>query len=482
MNNRRDHYTSSHDFHDFHSYQTPHSGLLEDPFIQPTEAPLLPAGVALTDSVRNYDLYSAVDTWMTSGFFSQLPEPMPMQMLNNAISWGLGVAEDCVFNPSQVSKVLAPEGSNYPFSVDGDNCMDSPSSTDSFPDLSQSTYHLANSGEREMFSDSTCGAEIYAPSTPFLEDQSYCISFTPGSHRQQPERPVSGPDGTSIGPSSPAPSISSHQSLEPRHAVSPVTMKRRSTNEVDDVEACYGDTDEDGNNDPPYSLLIYQALTSAPGMKLPLQGIYSWFEKNTTKGKDQNSKGWQNSIRHNLSMNAGFEAVKEESPTGKKPVNFWRLTEEAIKNGVQSTTRYRKQGNHKKSVKSENPAPQRQRSGAKGGRAAKIAARFRRANHDEQKNERYRHRNGLLRRPYKDGPSPSRISAASVHASIPIASATGSPSESFDLGSVVGCTETPLGSPIFYQDAESEPADGLPLVFGYSMDGREPCSIPDGLF
>lgn len=63
-------------------------------------------------------------------------------------------------------------------------------------------------------------------------------------------------------------------------------------------------TDEDSNADPPYSLLIYQALRSAPGMKLPLQGIYSWFEKNTAKGKDQNSKGWQNSIRHNLSMNA----------------------------------------------------------------------------------------------------------------------------------------------------------------------------------
>lgn len=63
-------------------------------------------------------------------------------------------------------------------------------------------------------------------------------------------------------------------------------------------------TDEEGNIDPPYSLLIYQALSSAPGKKLPLQGIYNWFEKNTEKGKDQNSKGWQNSIRHNLSMNA----------------------------------------------------------------------------------------------------------------------------------------------------------------------------------
>jgi hypothetical protein len=43
---------------------------------------------------------------------------------------------------------------------------------------------------------------------------------------------------------------------------------------------------------------------SADDKMLPLQGIYQWFEKNTTKGVNDESKGWQNSIRHNLSMNA----------------------------------------------------------------------------------------------------------------------------------------------------------------------------------
>jgi hypothetical protein len=64
------------------------------------------------------------------------------------------------------------------------------------------------------------------------------------------------------------------------------------------------DTEDDANADPPYSSLIYKALSQADDMQLPLQGIYSWFEKNTAKGRDPNSKGWQNSIRHNLSMNA----------------------------------------------------------------------------------------------------------------------------------------------------------------------------------
>ncbi|KAL4875918.1 hypothetical protein BJY04DRAFT_232067 [Aspergillus karnatakaensis] len=147
--------------------------------------------------------------------------------------------------------------------------------------------------------------------------------------------------------------------------------------ERDETGAANSDDAEDTNADPPYSQLIYEALFTAPGKKLPLQGIYHWFEKNTAKGKDRGSKGWQNSIRHNLSMNAGFEAVREESTPGKKAVNYWRLTDEAVNNGIQSTTRYRKQANYKKSAASDPPAPQRQRSGAKGGKATKITSRFR---------------------------------------------------------------------------------------------------------
>lgn len=62
--------------------------------------------------------------------------------------------------------------------------------------------------------------------------------------------------------------------------------------------------DDSGPTDLPYSHLIAEALKAAPDRKRTLQEIYSWFEQNTSKGRDQRSKGWQNSIRHNLSMNA----------------------------------------------------------------------------------------------------------------------------------------------------------------------------------
>jgi hypothetical protein len=53
----------------------------------------------------------------------------------------------------------------------------------------------------------------------------------------------------------------------------------------------------------PYAILIYYALMSRPNHAMTLQEIYQWFRENTGKTSN-NSKGWQNSIRHNLSMNA----------------------------------------------------------------------------------------------------------------------------------------------------------------------------------
>lgn len=96
-------------------------------------------------------------------------------------------------------------------------------------------------------------------------------------------------------PSPPSTSTdSSYPSPESGHAPSPERTGSGMNN---------GDAKERAGN-LPYSILIYRALKSADGNKLSLQGIYRWFEMNTDKAKDPNHKGWQNSIRHNLSMNA----------------------------------------------------------------------------------------------------------------------------------------------------------------------------------
>jgi len=57
------------------------------------------------------------------------------------------------------------------------------------------------------------------------------------------------------------------------------------------------------DRDEPYAQRIFRCLKEAPNHTMVLKDIYKWFKENTDKGKDPNIKGWQNSIRHNLSMN-----------------------------------------------------------------------------------------------------------------------------------------------------------------------------------
>ncbi|EXJ87136.1 hypothetical protein A1O3_04094 [Capronia epimyces CBS 606.96] len=135
----------------------------------------------------------------------------------------------------------------------------------------------------------------------------------------------------------------------------------------------------EGCNDKPYARLIYEALMQAPGHRMMLRDIYEWFRLNTTKPEESGSNGWQNSIRHNLSMNQAFENDRECSGGNTRKANsVWMLTEDAVKNGVQSTTRYRKTAGGKRTGSNRAAAVQRQRSGAKGGRAARWMARQRR--------------------------------------------------------------------------------------------------------
>lgn len=61
--------------------------------------------------------------------------------------------------------------------------------------------------------------------------------------------------------------------------------------------------EDDGPFDRPYAQLIYDALMQAPGHRMLLREIYDWFVDNTKKPRESGTKGWQNSIRHNLSMN-----------------------------------------------------------------------------------------------------------------------------------------------------------------------------------
>lgn len=65
----------------------------------------------------------------------------------------------------------------------------------------------------------------------------------------------------------------------------------------------HADDDEGPDREEPYAKLIYRCLMEQPRRCMVLRDIYDWFQKNTDKANNKETKGWQNSIRHNLSMN-----------------------------------------------------------------------------------------------------------------------------------------------------------------------------------
>ncbi|KAI1465016.1 fork head domain-containing protein [Daldinia caldariorum] len=162
-----------------------------------------------------------------------------------------------------------------------------------------------------------------APPADHPSSQPARPSSSRGQPFQQPIAPAP-PDYRRPGtpPSARSRPATSHQQKTPAHGSSGTVIMSQS-----DVDLT---KDENKHIKPhfSYAQMITQAIMSTPEEKLNLAGIYQYIMKHYAYYRHQPPSGWQNSIRHNLSLNKSFMKAPRTTDEPGKGMK-WEIVPEA---------------------------------------------------------------------------------------------------------------------------------------------------------
>lgn len=189
----------------------------------------------------------------------------------------------------------------------------------SFHNLSESEHHgLYYPSRLDLCSSAETTQSTSASYSTVMEDLNPCYQstgsnytgFPPATSSYQYQTVADGLPATSLSPCSTTlvgtPMVVGREDNVPLPDPDPeldAGMDYDGLYDVDEVLGSRSSVEPSGSKaDEPYAQLIYKAFMSRQDKSMTLQDIYQWFRENTDKTKSE-GKGWQNSIRHNLSMN-----------------------------------------------------------------------------------------------------------------------------------------------------------------------------------